>query len=563
MRITFLIALTAIFITCNSKKEEYDIIIRNGMIYDGNGGDPFKGDIGIKNDSIAFIGDLSKASAKNETDAKGNAVAPGFINMLSWATESLIEDGRSQSDIRQGVTLEIMGEGWSMGPLNEKLKKQQQESQGDIKYKIEWNTLGEYLNFLEKKGISCNVASFIGATTIRMNVIGEDNREPTPAEMDSMKILVKQAMEEGAMGVGTSLIYPPAFFAKTNELVELCKVASSYGGSYISHMRSEGNKLHEAVEELITIAKEANIHAEIYHLKAAGKENWGKMDSVIKRVERARAEGLNITADMYTYIAGGTGLTATMPPTLQDGGFGKLRERLQNPVLRQQVKKEMNSRTDKWENFFYAAGTPENILVVGFKQDSLKKYTGKTLGQIAKIFGKSPEETAMDLIIKDSTRVECIYFLMDENNVKKQMAIPWLSFGSDEGSYTNEGVFLKSNAHPRAYGNVARLLGKYVREEKVIALQEAIRKLSKLPATNLKISKRGELKTGNFADIVIFDPAKIKDNATFEKPHQYAEGMIHVFVNGVQVLKDGEHTGAKPGKFVKGPGWKKKLVIDN
>ena len=563
MRITFLIALTAIFITCNSKKEEYDIIIRNGMIYDGNGGDPFKGDIGIKNDSIAFIGDLSKASAKNETDAKGNAVAPGFINMLSWATESLIEDGRSQSDIRQGVTLEIMGEGWSMGPLNEKLKKQQQESQGDIKYKIEWNTLGEYLNFLEKKGISCNVASFIGATTVRMNVIGEDNREPTPAEMDSMKILVKQAMEEGAMGVGTSLIYPPAFFAKTNELVELCKVASSYGGSYISHMRSEGNKLHEAVEELITIAKEANIHAEIYHLKAAGKENWGKMDSVIKRVERARAEGLNITADMYTYIAGGTGLTATMPPTLQDGGFGKLRERLQNPVLRQQVKKEMNSRTDKWENFFYAAGTPENILVVGFKQDSLKKYTGKTLGQIAKIFGKSPEETAMDLIIKDSTRVECIYFLMDENNVKKQMAIPWLSFGSDEGSYTNEGVFLKSNAHPRAYGNVARLLGKYVREEKVIALQEAIRKLSKLPATNLKISKRGELKTGNFADIVIFDPAKIKDNATFEKPHQYAEGMIHVFVNGVQVLKDGEHTGAKPGKFVKGPGWKKKLVIDN
>jgi len=557
MRITFLIALTAIFITCNSKKEEYDIIIRNGMIYDGNGGDPFKGDIGIKNDSIAFIGDLSKASAKNETDAKGNAVAPGFINMLSWATESLIEDGRSQSDIRQGVTLEIMGEGWSMGPLNEKLKKQQQESQGDIKYKIEWNTLGEYLNFLEKKGISCNVASFIGATTIRMNVIGEDNREPTPAEMDSMKILVKQAMEEGAMGVGTSLIYPPAFFAKTNELVELCKVASSYGGSYISHMRSEGNKLHEAVEELITIAKEANIHAEIYHLKAAGKENWGKMDSVIKRVERARAEGLNITADMYTYIAGGTGLTATMPPTLQDGGFGKLRERLQNPVLRQQVKKEMNSRTDKWENFFYAAGTPENILVVGFKQDSLKKYTGKTLGQIAKIFGKSPEETAMDLIIKDSTRVECIYFLMDENNVKKQMAIPWLSFGSDEGSYTNEGVFLKSNAHPRAYGNVARLLGKYVREEKVIALQEAIRKLSKLPATNLKISKRGELKTGNFADIVIFDPAKIKDNATFEKPHQYAEGMIHVFVNGVQVLKDGEHTAAKPGKFVKGPGWNK------
>ena len=544
------------FAACKLNKQGYDIIIRNGLIYDGNGGEPYKADIGITNDTIAFIGDLKDASASTETDAKNMAVAPGFINMLSWATESLIEDGRSQSDIRQGVTLEVMGEGWSMGPLNEKLKKQQQESQGDIKYKIEWNTLGEYLNYLEKKGISCNVASFIGATTVRMNVIGEDNRDPTAAEMDSMKLLVKKAMEEGAMGVGTSLIYPPAFFAKTNELIELCKVASSYGGSYISHMRSEGNKLHEAVEELITIAKEANIHAEIYHLKAAGKENWGKMDSVIRRVERARVEGLNVTADMYTYIAGGTGLTATMPPILQDGGFGKLRERLQDPAIRRETIKEMNSKTDKWENFFYAVGTPENILVVGFKQDSLKKYTGKTLGQLAKLFGKSPEETAMDLIIKDSTRVECIYFLMDETNVKKQITIPWLSFGSDEGSYTNEGVFLKSNAHPRAYGNVARLLGKYVRDEKVISLQEAIRKLSKLPAVNLKIQKRGELRVGNYADIVIFDPAKVKDNATFEKPHQYAEGMIHVFVNGAQVLKEGEHTGAKPGRFVKGPGYK-------
>lgn len=544
------------FLFSCSSKQQYDTIIRNGMIYDGNGGEPYKADIGIVNDTIAFIGDLSKAAAKNETDAKENAVAPGFINMLSWATESLIEDGRSQSDIRQGVTLEVMGEGWSMGPLNETLKKQRQESQGDIKYKVEWNTLGEYLNFLEKKGISCNVASFVGATTLRMYVIGEDNRDPTPTELDSMKLLVKQAMEEGAMGIGSSLIYPPAFFAKTNELVELCKVASSYGGSYISHMRSEGNKLYEAVEELITIAKEANIHAEIYHLKAAGKDNWGKMDSVIKRVERARAEGWNITADMYTYIAGGTGLTATMPPTLQDGGFGKLRERLQDATIRRETIKEMNSKTDKWENMYYAAGTPENILVVGFTQDSLKKYTGKTLGQLAKIFGKSPEETAMDLIIKDSTRVDCIYFLMDENNVKKQIGIPWLSFGSDEGSYTNEGVFLKSNAHPRAYGNFARVLGKYCRDEKLITLQEAIRKLSNLPAKNLKLKKRGELKIGNYADVVIFDPAKVKDNATFDKPHQYAEGMIHVFVNGIQVLKDGEHTGAKPGKFVKGPGYK-------
>ena len=544
-------------ISCESKKQEYDTIIRNGMIYDGNGGDPYKADIGIKNDTIAFIGDLSKEVGVNEIDAKGNAVAPGFINMLSWATESLIQDGRSQSDIRQGVTLEVMGEGWSMGPLNEALKKQQQESQTDISYKIEWNTLGEYLSYLEKKGISCNVASFVGATTLRLNVIGEDNRDPTPAEMDSMKLLVRQAMEEGAMGVGTSLIYPPAFFAKTSELVELCKEASKYGGSYISHMRSEGNKLHEAVEELITISKKANIHAEIYHLKAAGKDNWTKMDSVIRRIERARAEGLNITADMYTYIAGGTGLTATMPPTLQDGGFGKLRERLQDPVVRQQTIKDMNSKTDQWENFFYAVGTPENILVVGFKEDSLKKYIGKSLAAVAKMRGKSAEETAMDLIVQDSTRVECIYFLMDENNVKKQIAIPWLSFGSDEGSFEPAGVFLKSNPHPRAYGNFSRVLGKYVREEKIISLQEAIRKLSKLPATNLKIKNRGEIKTGNYADIVIFDTAKINDKATFEKPHQYAEGMIHVFVNGKQVLKDGEHTGATPGQFVKGPGYKK------
>lgn len=555
-KVIILLCFLFFIISCNTKSEKYDTIIRNGMIYDGNGGDPYKGDIGILNDTIAFIGDLTKVLAKNEMDAKGNAVAPGFINMLSWATESLIEDGRSQSDIRQGVTLEVMGEGWSMGPLNEQLKKQQQESQGDIQYKIKWNSLGEYLHFLENKGISCNVASFVGATTIRMHVIGEDNRDPTAAELDSMRALVKLAMEEGAMGVGSSLIYPPAFFAKTSELVELCKIASQFGGSYISHMRSEGDKLHEAIEELITIAREANIHAEVYHLKAAGKDNWKKMDSVIKRIERARREGLNVTADMYTYTAGGTGLTATMPPTLQDGGFGKLWERLHNPVIRKKLLKEMNTKTDKWENFFYGVGTPENILVVGFKQDSLKKYIGKTLGQLAKEFGKSPEETAMDLIIKDSTRVECIYFLMNEDNVKKQVAIPWVSFGSDEGSYTNEGIFLKSMAHPRAYGTFARVLGKYSRDEKLLSLQEAIHKLSKLPADNLKIKNRGEIKTGNYADIVIFDAAKIKDNATFEKPHQYAEGMIHVFVNGVQVLKNGEHTGAKPGRFVKGPGFK-------
>jgi N-acyl-D-amino-acid deacylase len=561
MKIFSFLLLIAMGISCTSKKQAYDTIIRNGMIYDGNGGEPYQADIGIRADTIAFIGGLKKASATNEIDAKGNAVAPGFINMLSWATESLIEDGRSQSDIRQGVTLEVMGEGWSMGPLNPRLKERERTSQSDIKYKVEWNTLGEYLQFLEKKGVSCNVASFVGATTLRDYVIGEDNRDPTPAELDSMKLLVRQAMEEGAMGVGTSLIYPPAFFAKTNELIELCKEASKYGGSYISHMRSEGNKLHEAIEELITIAKEANIHAEIYHLKAAGKDNWKKLDSVIRRIERARKEGQDITADMYTYVAGATGMTAAFPPSLQDGGFAKLRERLQNPSIREKMKKAMNTNATDWENLYYGAGTPENVLMLSFKQDSLKKYTGKSLAEVARLRGKSPEETAMDLIVQDNTRVGVAYFLMSEENVKRQVALPWLSFGSDEGSYTNEGVFLKSNAHPRAYGTFVRVLGKYCRDEKIISLSEAIRKLSNLPAKNLKIKKRGELKVGNYADIVIFDPVKVKDNATFEKPHQYAEGMIHVFVNGVQVLKEGEHTGAKPGRFVKGPGYKTPLNL--
>lgn len=552
--IFFLVVL--FYFSCTGNQQQYDTIIRNGMIYDGNGGEPFTGDIGIKNDTIAFIGDLSKAAAKNDIDAKGNAVAPGFINMLSWATETLIEDGRSQSDIKQGVTLEVMGEGWSMGPLNASIKEREQNSQGDIKYKIEWNTLGEYLNFLEKKGVSCNVASFIGATTVRDYVIGEDNRDPSPTELDSMKMLVRQAMEEGALGVGSSLIYPPAFFAKTEELIELCKEASKYGGSYISHMRSEGNKFYEAVEELIRIAKEANVHGEIYHLKAAGKDNWGKLDSVISRIERARSEGLSVSANMYTYVAGATGMTAAFPPSLQDGGFGKLRERLMDPKIRAEMKKAMNSNPTDWENLYYGADGAENVLLLSFKQDSLKKFTGKSLATVAQIRGTTPEETAMDLIIQDSTRVGVAYFLMSEDNVKKQVAIPWVSFGSDEGSYTNEGVFLKSNAHPRAYGTFTRVLGKYSRDEKLITLQEAIRKLAKLPATNLNIQKRGELKVGNYADIVIFDPARVKDNATFDKPHQYAEGMIHVFVNGVQVLKDGEHTGAKPGRFVKGPGWK-------
>jgi len=556
MKRNFLLLSIIVLASCQSKMH-YDKIIRNGMIYDGNGGEPFKGDIAINADTIAFIGDLGAAEAKETIDAKGMAVAPGFLNMMGHSEEALIQDGHSQGDIRQGVTLEIFGE-FSMGPLNPKMKADMEKSQSDIKYKVEWNTLGEYLKFLEKKGISPNVASFVGSGTVRTYVVGEDDKAPTPAQLDSMKLLVSQAMEEGALGVTNALIYPPDFFAKTDEIVALCKEASKYGGTYSSHMRSEGNKLNEAVEELITISKEANIPAEIFHLKAAGKDNWGKMDSVIKRVERARAEGQEITADMYTYLAGATGMTASFPPSLQDGGFGKLWSRLQDPAIRAKMKVAMNTNAQDWENLYYSAGGAEKVLLLGFKNDSLKKYTGKTLAEMAKIRNKSPEETAMDLIVQDSTRVGVAYFLMTEDNVKKQVALPWVSFGSDEGSYATEGVFLKSNAHPRAYGNFARVLGHYSRDEKVLSLAAAIQKLAKLPATHLKIQKRGELKAGYYADIIIFDPAKVEDHATFEKPHQYSTGMIDVFVNGVQVLKDGEHTGATPGRFVKGPGYKTK-----
>jgi N-acyl-D-amino-acid deacylase len=555
--LAWLVALSILVTSCKlSAKNKYELIIRNGMIYDGNGKAPFRGDIAINKDTIAFVGDLSDAHAMEVIDAKGMAVAPGFINMLSWANISLMADGRSQSDIRQGVTLEVMGEGSSMGPLNDVLKKQMQDGQGNIKFKVEWNTLGEYLNYLQHKGVSCNVASFVGATTLRRYVVGEDNRDPTPAELDSMRMLVRQAMEEGALGIGSSLIYPPAFFAKTDELVALCEEAAKYDGMYISHMRSEGNQLMEGVEELIAIAKRAHIRAEIYHLKAAGQDNWYKMDSVIHRIEQVRAEGLPVTANMYTYTAAGTGLTATLPPVLQDGGFGKLHKRLQDVSLRPLTKLEMNSNTNSWENFYKAAGSPGNILLVGFKQDSLKKYTGKSLGAISKMRLTYPEETIMDLIVQDSSDIDAIYFLMNEDNIKKEMQLPWVSFGSDEGSFAPEGDFLKFNCHPRAYGNVARLLGKYVRDEKVISLPEAIRKLTKLPATNLHIAKRGELKKGNYADVVIFDSTQIQDHATFEKPHQFATGVVHVLVNGVPVLRDGEHTGAKPGRFVKGPGYR-------
>lgn len=547
-----LLILTSLLTACGSKK--YDTIIRNGLVYDGNGAAPFKADIGINHDTIAFIGDLSKESANNEVDAKGMAVSPGFINMLSWAPVSLIEDGRSQGDIRQGVTLEVFGEGESMGPLNAKMKADMQNDQSLIKYDVAWNTLGEYMQWMEKKGISTNIASFVGATTIRTNVIGEDNRDPTPAEMERMKALVKQAMEEGALGVGTSLIYPPAFFAKTQELIELCKAAAPYGGGYISHMRSEGNKLTEAVEELITIAKEAGVHGEIYHLKAAGISNWGKMDSVIRRIERARKEGIDIAANMYTYTAGATGMTAAFPPSLQDGGFGKLWQRLQDPKTREEMKKAMKTNAPDWENLYYGAGSPDKVLLLGFRRDSLFKYAGKSLAEVAKLRNTTPEDAAIDLIIQDSSRVEVAYFLMSEENVRKQVALPWVSFGSDAASMATEGKFIKQSSHPRAYGNFARVIGQYVREEKLLPLELAIHKLAKVAATNLHIQKRGELKVGNYADVLIFDPAKVKDKATYENPHQYAEGMQHVWVNGVPVLKEGEHTGSKPGRFVKGGG---------
>ena len=547
--------LLVIFWGC-SAPEKYDVLIKNGQIFDGSGLTPFIADIGINADTIAKIGSLKSERGHLEIDAKGLAVAPGFINMLSGANESLIADGRSQSDIRQGVTLEVLGEGESMGPLNNKMKKELIRQQTDIKYDINWKSLGEYLDFLEKKGVSPNIASFVGAATLRIYNIGYEDRAPTGIELDSMKLLLRQAMEEGALGISSALIYAPGSFAKTDELIALCKEAAKYDGIYISHIRSEGNRLLESIDELINISKEANIRAEIYHLKQAGKSNWYKIDEVIKKIESARSNGNSITADMYNYIAGATGLDASMPPWVQEGGFDEWAKRLQNPLIREKVRQEMHNPAGDWENYLKSAGSAENVLLVGFKNDTLKYLTGKTLAEVARMRKKSPEETAMDLVIQDGSRVETVYFLMSEDNVRKQITLPWISFCSDEGSYAPEGVFLKSSCHPRAYGNFARLLGKYVREEKIISLGKAIYKLTALPAANLKIRKRGAIKTGYYADLAIFDPVRIQDHATFENPQQYSTGMVDVFVNGIQVLKDGIHTGALPGRVIRGPGWK-------
>ena len=558
MRCIFLISILSfnLILSC-SEGFKVDVLIENGIVYDGTGNSPFKGSVAIKGDKIVYIGLPKSFQATTRIDATNQAVAPGFINVLSWGVETLIEDGKSQSDIRQGVTLEVFGEGTSWGPLNDEMKDDLLKKQGDIQYEIPWNTLGEYLQFLEDKGVSTNVASFIGATTLRINAVGYEDREPNPKELKLMTDLVHQGMKEGALGIGSSLIYAPAFYSSTKELVEICKVAAQYDGMYISHMRSEGNKILESVDELITIAKEAGIRSEIYHLKQSGKKNWGKLDAVIQKIDSARKAGLYITTDMYNYTAGATGLDASMPPWVQEGGLDKWIERLKNPSIKKRVIKEMQKDTDEWENLMRAAESAENLILVGFKNDSLKYLTGKTLDEVSIIRGKGPEETAIDLVIQDGSRVGTVYFLMSEENVKRQIKLPYMSFGSDAGSMASEGVFLKSSTHPRAFGNFARLLGKYVRDEKVISLEEAIYKLSGLPASNLKIKNRGTLKINNYADVVIFDPESIQDFATFEDPMQYATGINHVFVNGSHVLKNGDHTGVLAGKFVKGPGYQK------
>src|SRR5215831_8957711 len=554
---TFLTIVFAMFarqLSLSTPEGNFDVIIRNGTIYDGTGAEPRQADVAIRGDRIAGIGDFKSAKANKVIDAKGLAVAPGFINMLSWSTESLIQDGRSQSEIRQGVTTEIMGEGESMGPVNDRVREHQIHEQTDIKYDITWNTLAEYLQYLEKRGVSCNVASFIGATTIREYVVGFEDKQPTPEQIDQMRDIVRNEMEAGALGIGTSLIYPPAFYAKTDELIEMCKVASKYKGKYISHMRSEGNQLFEALDELIRISLEANIPAEVYHIKAAGQKNWGKEDELLARIEKAQKDGLKIRANMYTYTAAGTGLDACFPPWTEDGGYDALYKRLRDPATREKIKAEMKVNSDKWENLYLAAGSPDKILLVGFKSYKLKPLTGKTLAEVAKMRGKDPIDTIMDLISEDESRIGTIYDLMSEENVKKELRKPWISFGSDEASQAPEPPFTKSNPHPRAYGNFARVLGKYVRDGKVLTMSDAIHRLSGLPATNLELDHRGFLQEGMFADVVMFDPATITDHATFDKPHQYATGVKHVFVNGVQVIKNGEHTGAKPGRALWGPG---------
>jgi N-acyl-D-amino-acid deacylase len=533
--------------------EAIDVLIRNATLYDGSGRAPTKGDIAIRGDKIIGVGELSATQAKLVIDAKGLAVAPGFINMLSWSNESLIADGRGQSEIRQGVTTQILGEGWSMGPYTDAMKKAFKAKQTDLKFDIEWTTLSEYLYFLQRRGISHNVASFIGQATIREHVIGLENKKATPQDLAKMREIVERAMRDGALGIGTALEYAPAYYADTEELIELCKAAAKYQGKYITHMRSEGERLLEGIDEAIKIGREAKIPVEIYHLKAAGKANWNKMDEAVARIEKARRDGVTITANMYPYEAGGAPLSACIPPWASEGGEVAMRRRLKDPKDRARVIDDIKFKTD-WPNFYRNAGSPDRLILVSFKKDALKPLTGKTLEEIARERKTDPVETILDLLVEDESSIGTFYFITAEENIRKLIALPWISFGSDEAAQTPEGIFLKSMPHPRAYGNFARVLGKYVREQKLLKLEEAIRKMTSLPATNLGLDKRGLLKDGYFADVVIFDPATIIDKATYRKPHQYAVGVQHVFVNGVQVLKDGEHTGAKPGRALAGPG---------
>ncbi|MBC7985916.1 MAG: D-aminoacylase [Sphingomonadaceae bacterium] len=546
--------LLAACATAPASQATHDLVIRNGLIHDGSGGAPHVGDVAVEGDRIVAVGEV-EGRGEREIDAAGHAVAPGFINMLSWATESLIEDGRAMSDIEQGVTLEIFGEGVSMGPLTPEMRRLMISRQGDIRFPVPWTSLDEYLRHLETSGVSPNVASFIGATSVRMHELGEGDVDPTPEQLAQMRALVRRAMEEGALGVGSSLIYAPASYAETPELVALVEEAGRCGGMYISHMRSEGNHIDRAIAELIAISRQSGAPAEIYHLKLAGRENWDRLPEVIAQIEAARAEGLRITADMYTYPAGATGLDAAMPTWVQDGGHEAWVQRLRDPLIRARVIREMRAPSDDWENLLLLAGGAENVLLIGFRNDALKPLTGMTLAEVAARRGLTPEETAIDLVIEDDSRVDTAYFLMSEDNVRAQTALPWMSFGSDAGAPATEGVFLRSNTHPRAYGNFARLLGRYVRDERALTLPDAIRRLTALPAANLGLTDRGSLRGGAFADIVVFDPATIADHATFDEPHQYASGMRDVFVNGVQVLSGGEHTGATPGRVVRGRGW--------
>ncbi|MDH3698571.1 MAG: D-aminoacylase [Flavobacteriaceae bacterium] len=537
-------ALLLVFLTGCAEPQEFDVLIKDGLLVDGSGEPSYLGDLGIRGDTIAAMGDLGRANGTIEIDAKGLTVAPGFINMLSWANVSLIQDGRSQSDIRQGVTLEVMGEGRSMGPLNDRMKESMKENQGSIKYDVSWTTLGEYLEFLEDKGVSTNVTSFIGNGTLRQYLMGFENRPPTEAEMDSMKLLTRQAMEEGAVGMSTSLIYVPSGHASTEEIIELAKVVSEYDGMYVSHIRDEEGKLLEAVNELITIAEAADLPAEIYHFKASGNANWQLLDSAITLVEEARDRGLPITTDMYMYNASSTGLNVLMPAWAKEGGHGATMKLLEQPDKKEQIMEEMDFHVP-----------PENILLVGFRNEEMRHYIGKNLKEVADERGISAAQAVTDLIYEDDSRIQVVYFSMSKENIRKKIALPYMAICSDAGSMSAEGVFLEQSTHPRAYGSFARLLAYFVRDEKVIPMEDAIYKLTSLPATNLKLKKRGALKEGYFADIVVFDANTIQDNATFQEPHQYATGMQHVFVNGEQVLKDGEHTGATPGRFVRGPGW--------